>query len=131
MIQVPTKIYLDTSPIHGLGVFAKELIYKDEVIEECPILKLPIQKGENSPLLIDYRFNFPSGVTDWEDQVIPFGYGCIYNHSEEPNAYWYSDNTKRTFIFAAYRDIKPGEEIFTYYGDVDYWNDGRSDTDVK
>ncbi len=131
MIVMPVKVYVDKSPIHGWGVFAKEKILKEEIIEECPIISLPIQKGESTSLLIDYRFNFPTGTPDWTEQVIPFGYGCLYNHSNEPNAYWYSVNDKRTFIFAAYRDIEPGEEIFTYYGSDDYWSDGRTHTEVK
>lgn len=127
---MPTKIYVDRSPIHGWGVFAKELILKDEIIEECPIVKLPIEKDESTSLLVDYRFNFPTGTQDWLEQVIPFGYGCIYNHSDKPNAYWYSVDDKRTFIFVAYRDIQPGEEIFTYYGDDNYWSD-RTHTEIK
>ena len=130
MIRPPKKIYLDESPVHGLGVFAMERIVHGEVIEECPFLKLPIEKGEVSSLFIDYRFNFPSGH-EWTHQVLLMGYGEYYNHSEEPNAYWVSDNQKETFLFIANRDILPGEEIFTYYGDSNYWNDGRKHTDVK
>jgi hypothetical protein len=129
-IQMPSKIVIDKSPIHGWGVFAKEKIYKNEVIEECPILKLPIKKGESSPLLTNYRFNFPSG-NDWDEQVIAFGYGSLYNHSDNPNAYWFSINDKRTFLFVANRDIEMGEEILVYYGDINYWNDGRSYIEVK
>ena len=130
MILIPSKIYVDKSPIHGWGVFAKEKILKDEIIEECPIIQLPIEKDDDVSLLIDYRFNFPTGTNDWTEQVIPLGYGCIYNHSDNPNAYWYSIEDKRTFIFLANRDIEPGEEIFTYYGDVNYWND-RTHINVK
>ncbi len=130
MIKMPTKIYVDKSPVHGWGVFAKEKILSGEIIEECPIASLPIVKGEHSAILIDYRFNFPSG-SDWNEQVVTFGYGSIYNHSNNSNAYWYSLNDKRTFLFVAQRDIEPGEEIFVYYGDESYWNDGRTHTEVK
>jgi SET domain-containing protein len=130
MIQLPTKIYIDNSPVHGLGVFAKEKINEGELIEECTILTLPIQKGEDSNLFIDYRFNFPSGP-EWQEQVLAMGYGVIYNHSNTPNAYWYSNNEKRTFLFVALRDIEVGEEIFTYYGDESYWSEGRTYFDLK
>ena len=130
MIQLPTKIYVDNSPVHGLGVFAKEKINEGELIEECTILTLPIQKGEDSNPFIDYRFNFPSGL-EWEEQVLVMGCGGIYNHSNIPNAHWYSNNEKRTFCFVALRDIEVGEEIFTFYGDESYWNDGRTYIDVK
>ena len=58
MIYNP-KIYIDQSPVHGWGVFAKELIKEGEIIEECPVITIPINKGETSSLLIDYRFNWP------------------------------------------------------------------------
>ena len=123
------KICIDKSPIHGWGVFAYEEIKEGEIVEECPIHPLPISKGESSSLLIDYRFNWPQGI-EWEEQVISWGYGSLYNHSESPNAYWISDPEKRTFKFIANRDIVPGEEILIWYGDVNYWNDGRSSTQI-
>jgi len=123
------KIFIDRSPIHGWGVFAKENIKEGEVFEECPVLPLPIQKGESSSLLIDYRFNWPQG-TEWEEQVISWGYGSLYNHSDPANAYWVSDLDRRTFKFIANRDIIAGEEIFIWYGDESYWNDGRNHTSV-
>ena len=130
MIQPPKKVYVKKSPVHGWGVFASEKIFKDELIEECTILELPIEKGESSPLFLDYRFNFPCGP-DWNEQVLAMGFGGIYNHSDNSNAYWTSVNEKRTFKFIATRDIEVGEEVFTYYGDVNYWSDGRTHTDVK
>lgn len=128
MIYNP-KIYVDKSPVHGWGVFAKEDIEQGEVFEECPILTLPIEKGEVSSLLIDYRFNWPQGHL-WEEQVFPLGFGALYNHSENANAFWVSNLENRTFQFISHREIKKGEEIFVWYGDVNYWNDGRTHTKV-
>jgi len=124
-ILAPKKIYVDKSPIHGWGVFALEKIFVGELIEECPILSLPMKFGEVSGLMLDYRFNWPSGTLEWEEQVISLGFGSLYNHSETPNAQWKSNNKKRTFEFTCVRDIEPNEEIFVWYGDVGYWNDGR------
>jgi uncharacterized protein len=130
-IHPPLKVFVQPSPISGLGVFAKARIAKDEVIEECPILPLPLQRGDPSSLLIDYRFNFPSGTgNEWSEQVVCLGFGSLYNHSNENNAHWYSDNENRTFKFFAVRDIEVGEEIFTYYGSDAYWTDGRTHTEV-
>lgn len=121
----PTKIYVDKSPIHGWGVFAKYTIEEGEILEECPVLTLPMQKGEVSSLMIDYRFNWPAS-NEWEEQVIGLGFASLYNHSNTPNAYWISDTDKKTFKFIASRQIQPNEEIFVWYGDDSYWNDGRS-----
>jgi SET domain-containing protein len=128
MIYNP-KIYVDKSPIHGWGVFAKEDIMEGEVFEECPIITLPIEKGEISSLLIDYRFNWPQG-NDFEEQVVVLGYGSLYNHSNNANSFWISNLENRTFKFISNREIKKGEEIFVWYGDISYWNDGRTKTNV-
>jgi SET domain-containing protein len=131
MIEIipPRKIVARESLVHGLGVFCIEKILQGEVIEECPVFTLPIAKGESSPLLIDYRFNWPQG-NEWDEQVVSWGYGSLYNHSDPSNAYWISDIERRTFKFIASRDIHPEEEIFVWYGDMNYWNDGRNHTSV-
>lgn len=128
-INPPTKIYVDKSPIHGWGVFASHDIEEGEVFEEVPVLTLPINKGENSSILLDYRFNWPQGV-EWIEQVVGLGFASLYNHSDNANAYWISDTDKKTFKFVSNRKILSGEEIFIWYGDVNYWNDGRAHVTV-
>jgi len=126
----PKKSYLTKSPIHGYGVFASETIFEGEVIEECPIHDLNIPLGTVSPLFIDYRFNWPQGDT-WEKQVLAWGYGSLYNHSNNPNAYWRSNLEKETFEFVCSKQINYGEEILVYYGGDAYWADGRTHTEIK
>jgi hypothetical protein len=130
-ILPPNKVYVAKSSVHGFGVFANEFIKEGEIIEETPLLDLKIKKGESTSLMVDYRFNWPQGAGgNWTKQVLPWGYGCIYNHSNEPNAHWRSNLERETFEFVANRDIQIDEEIFTYYGGVEYWNDGRANTNV-
>jgi SET domain-containing protein len=121
----PSKIYVDKSPVHGWGVFAKETINEGEIFEECVLLTIPMSHGTTSDFLLDYRFNWPQGDT-WEEQVCALGFGSLYNHSDVPNAYWRSNFDKKTFEFVSYREILPGEEIFVWYGGDNYWNDGRT-----
>ena len=128
-ILPPTKIYVSHSPIHGLGVFASEIIKEGEIIEECPYIDLKIKKGESSSVLGDYRFNWPQG-DEWELQVCTLGWGSLYNHSDNPNAAWRSNFINNTFEFFATRDIQPQEEVLVWYGGVEYWNDGRTHTNV-
>ena len=82
MIYNP-KIFIDKSPVHGWGVFAKELIKKDEIFEECPVLTLPINKGEVTSLLIDYRFNWPQG----NGSTPP----CVQNLTTSEGPYTYNE----------------------------------------
>lgn len=118
------KIEIRKSPIHGWGVFSKNFIKNGEILEECPFLVIPLAKNECSSIFIDYRFNYPRNMT--EHQVIPFGFSCLYNHSDNPNAKWETDTENQIFIFSAIKDIQKDEEIFTYYGGDNYWQDGRN-----
>ena len=130
-IYPPYKVYISKSPVHGWGVFASQKINEGEIIESTPIYDLGMVHGEPNSIMIDYRFNWPQGSgSNWEKQVIPWGYGCLYNHSNESNAYWRSNLENETFEFVANRDIEIDEEIFTYYGGVGYWEDGRTKTNV-
>lgn len=124
MILPPKKIYVDKSPIHGWGVFASESISEGEVFEICPFIDLGLRPGDVSPILLDYRFNWPQGVS-WEKQVVGLGYSSLYNHSDNANANWKSNYENKTFEFYATKDISPNQEIFVWYGGDDYWNDGR------
>ena len=128
-ISTPHKIYISDSPIHGLGVFANEIIYEGEIIEICPVIDMGLNK-EVSHILIDYRYNWPQG-NEWATQVVPTGYGMLYNHSNNPNSNWRSNLENNTFEFYATKQINPNEEIFTYYGDISYWNDGRAHTNIN
>jgi SET domain-containing protein len=127
-ILPPNKIRISNSPIHGLGVFATEIIHEGEIIEICPVIDMCLN-GESSHILIDYRFNWPQG-NDCKIQVVPAGYGMLYNHNSDANALWRSNEENKTFEFFAIKQINPNEEIFIYYGNVNYWNDGRNHTEV-
>jgi SET domain-containing protein len=125
------KIEIRRSSIHGWGVFTKEFIKKDELLEEIPFIVIPMSPNESSSLFIDYRFNYPSGVGKWTNQVLPFGFAGLYNHSDSPNAYWYTDEENKLFIFRTSSDIESNSEIFVYYGNEAYWNDGRRHIKIK
>ena len=121
-LKLATKVEVKDSPGKGLGVFATDHILEGEIIEECHLVTLPIAKGEPSDLLINYRFNWPQD-RETSEQVIPFGNGCIYNHNDDNNAIWRDHPRYKAFQFVAVKSIYPGEEICTYYGGDDYWNE--------
>jgi len=122
------KIEIRKSTIHGWGVFAKEDISAGDILEESYFLIIPMNKSESSSIFIDYRFNYPRSNSRY--QVIPFGFACVYNHSDSPNATWETDEENEIFVFSAIKNIKKDEEIKTYYGGQNYWNDGRMNTNV-
>ena len=108
----PKKIFLKYSPGRGMGVFASEPIAKGEVLEVCHIHILnPIE--EQMPY---HGFGLPKEHPAFT--FIPWGYGCVYNHSSNPNIIVECDGSVATFT--AIKDIKKLEECFHYYGDR-YW----------
>jgi uncharacterized protein len=118
-LLLPSKIHIKASPGKGLGVFAHKIIYKGEIIEECPVFT--ISKPDTLMEFNDYHFNYPTG-NDPTELVLPWGYGCLYNHSDTPNAYWMDHPKYKAFQYIAHRNIEVGEEITTYYGDDNYWD---------
>jgi SET domain-containing protein len=113
MLFLSEKIYVDDSPIHGRGVFTKELIKSGELIEECHYIKLNQGFSNLDDRLKDIVF-FLSIPNDFGIAVV-LGYGSIYNHSDLNNATWKIDQDKKCYIFFAIKDINPGEEICTNY----------------
>jgi uncharacterized protein len=108
LLQSHTEIRTSSIKNAGYGVFTLKNFKKNEVIEECPFIPL---KTEISEDLRDYVFSLKN--TDLA--ALPLGYGCIYNHTELPNAAWTYDESAQLFIFKALKNIRKGEEIFTYY----------------
>jgi SET domain-containing protein len=95
----------------GRGVFARSKIAKGTVIERVPLIVIPLRDVFGHRLrseLADYVFS-------WEKDTvaIALGYGSLYNHSYRPNARFYGSGL--TQVFAAIRDILPGEEITVNY----------------
>ncbi len=113
MITSPRAAYVDTSPVHGRGVFAATAIAVGDVIELCPVLRLPaVQRDQiDATLLFEYYF-------DWDgDAGVAFGYGSLYNHSDEPNAEYIKHYDADLLEVRALRDVAAGEEItFSYTG---------------
>ena len=114
-LYVNNKIEVKLSLVHGYGVFAKEQIEKNEILEECLFVIQPQKNIYN----IDYTYRFPkSGPLKYNALVL--GNGSVYNSSktlEGRNATWDIDAHHNIFIFQSTRTIAKDEEIFTYYGD--------------
>ena len=101
------------------GVFATEDIYENEIIEECYFIPISIEKDIGN--LMDYRFDYV--LNGKRELGILNGQALVYNHSDNNNAAWRNHKKYKALVFYAVRDIKKGEEIFTYYGGEDYWKE--------
>ena len=117
-------IIIDSSPVHGQGVFATREIAEGEIIEQCPYIVIDDDDLAEANRLQDYLFTSPDQPGDY---LCVLGYGMMYNHSNEPNAEWEIDEDDIQFVrFTALKPISHGEEIFQNYGD-EYWKTRTDD----
>ncbi|MFX3632726.1 MAG: SET domain-containing protein [Candidatus Pristimantibacillus sp.] len=100
------------------GVFAKQDIAKGVLFHEAPVIPFPNEEHDQyieKTLLADYVFAYGANHT-----AILLGYGMLFNHSYEPNAYYDLNFDNHTVDFFAYKDVKAGEELLiNYNGEVD------------
>lgn len=117
-LYVNPKIVVKDSKIHGRGVFAKEDIFKDEILEECHFIFLENKWMDMERILQEYVFSWikSENSNTTPKSTLVLGNGMIYNSSRENNANWLIDINKNVYRFFAVKDIKKGEEICTFYG---------------
>lgn len=109
LLQSPVQVR--KSAIQGYGVFATRDIQEGEVIEECPVLFLSQKHFD----LVNYAFDWLEPESKNILTTMLLGYGCVYNHADDPNAFREQDNINNLMIFKALKNIKKNEEIFIYY----------------
>jgi len=115
---------------HSVGVFANRRFNRGEVLERCITVVIPFSQSSNfSPLLDEYIYGH-----DDESIAIALGYGMLYNHSfnETIDVAWFDHSSVRTaagssnvldYTITALQDIQMGDEIFTSYGDEQWFID--------
>lgn len=110
------------SSVHGMGIFARENINKDERIEESPLLKMDWKlKYVHDKILRDYCWmNASCQCSDCKVNgpaiYLALGYGSLYNHHDKPNTNIKLDYSKLKMTVNAKEDISAGSEIFVSYG---------------
>ena len=100
---------------HGRGVFCRDELPRDTLIEVCPVIVLPQGDLErvHGSRLHDYYFL-------WEGEgetAIALGYGSLYNHADDSNADYEMHFADETIHVIAKRAIAAGEEIRIDYTD--------------
>ena len=98
---------------YGWGVFAIEFIPSDEIIEICPVILFPINeigKDSDATVLSQYPFAWSKS----EDAFV-LGYGSLYNHSYDPNAWYKRDFDEQVIKIISRKLIKAGEQITISY----------------
>jgi len=102
-------------PGKGRGVFAGRDFDAGEVVERCPVVVIPKEQYPQylATMVDDYAFRWPLKP---EVVVIPLGYGCIYNHSADPNVRFVPNLKEHAIDFVCTKPITIGEEVTHHYG---------------
>ncbi len=118
MLHVP-GLYVAETKKKGRGVFTSHDIKKGSLIEICPLIIVPKKqvKHLDETILASYYFKWGNKL---KKAAIMLGYGCLYNHSEKPNARALLDYEATTIEFTALKKIKAGTEITYHYFDGDH-----------
>ena len=92
----------------GWGVYTKDFIPKDTLIERAIMMRMVNVDGNENPHL----FTWSDDRKTW---TAGSGLSPFYNHSENPNMLKKGDLINDTLEFYASRDIQPGEELVGIY----------------
>ena len=82
--QIP-GLYVAETEKKGRGMFCANGIKEGELIEICPLIKIPKDQVASIDKTILYNYYFL--LNDKENPAcIALGYGSLYNHTKNPNA---------------------------------------------
>lgn len=116
------SLYISKSDGKGRGVFTKEEIPANTIIEISPVLVMSGEERKllDQTLLHDYIFEWGY---DSKQCCMALGYVPVYNHSYRSNCEYEMDFINEIIKIKTVRPINADEELFiNYNGD---WNDDK------
>jgi uncharacterized protein len=121
MLQLDS-LFISATENKGRGVFTKEKLAAETVIEIAPVLVMTLEERIHldQTLLHDYIFEWG----EKKDQcAFALGWVSIYNHSYASNCEHFMDFETESIFIKTIRDIEAGEELtINYNGD---WNETK------
>lgn len=120
--MIQPYLYIDEPGNRGRGVFTRESIEADTVVEVSPVIVMPQQDRAllDQTLLHDYIFEWGE---DRDQCAMALGWIPLYNHSYESNCEYFMDFSQQLMLVKTVRAIAPDEELtINYNGD---WNNEK------
>ena len=115
-------LFIDITIEKGRGVFTRERIPANTVIEIAPVIVMEKANREHldKTLLHDYIFEWGK---EKDKCAMALGLIPIYNHSYKSNCEYFMDFEDSSIMVKTVSVIENGEELtINYNGD---WNDGK------
>ena len=120
--MIKNYLFVKRTAKKGRGVFTKEVIKANTVIEESPVIVMSAEDRVllDKTLLHDYIFAWGNK----KDQCcMALGFIPLYNHNYASNCEYFMDFEEETIQIKTVRQINADEELtINYNGD---WNDAK------
>ena len=120
--MIKQYLFIETIVGKGRGVFTREKINANTLIEEAPVIVMSAEDRIylDKTFLHDYIFAWGK---DEKKCCMALGFVPIYNHSFSSNCEYFMDFEEEIIQIKTVRQIKPGEELtINYNGD---WNNKK------
>ncbi len=120
--MIKQYLFLKSSANKGRGVFTRETIAANTVIEESPVIVMSKEDRQllDKTLLHDYIFEWGP---DKDKCCMALGFVPMYNHNYKSNCEYFMDFDEETIQIKTIRKIEAGEELtINYNGD---WNNEK------
>jgi len=106
-------------PRKGRGVFALRPFHPGDIVERSPVIVLSADHWQICEKTDLHNYAFGWGP-DRDEAAIALGFGSLFNHSYDPNAFYRKRPEAGVIEFVALTDIRPGDEITVNYNGSPY-----------
>ncbi|KAG6541340.1 hypothetical protein Mapa_017282 [Marchantia paleacea] len=131
----PFCLEIWSTPAKGRGVYATRDIPQGCVVEISPVLLIPKEQyktGVNQSELKNYVYTWnwgPGRGGRNGDMALALGLGSIFNHSRRANVSYRVRSDNLTIEYTTTSDIRAGEELCIYYGNLRFEEEELEDDD--
>lgn len=120
--MIKPYLYLNRTSSKGRGIFTKEKIATNTIIEDSPVIVMTAADRVqlDKTLLHDYIFEWGSNN---DRCCMALGFVSVYNHSYQSNCEYFMDFEEEMIQIKTTRPVEPGEELTINYNGG--WNDDK------
>ena len=120
--MIKPYLYLKQMDVKGRGVFTRQKIDADVVIEESPVIVMSAEDRIHLDKTLLYDYIFEWGVNK-NQCCMALGFVPLYNHNYESNCEYFMNYDEEIIQIKTMKPIKKGEELTINYNGN--WNDNK------
>ncbi|KAI9313202.1 hypothetical protein BX666DRAFT_1864706 [Dichotomocladium elegans] len=128
LTQHRLALELRSHPIRGRGVFTRERIPRNTLVEISPVLLFTKEEYEahgKHTVLDHYTYIWKDGKF-----ALALGLGSMFNHRRDQNVCYYIDYDRNVIRYFTLREIEPDEELCISYGSNLWFEDTEENESI-